>query len=549
MKPFSSRSLLIRNEAGKDLVPQFQKLTVNFLPATTRIEMLEDREHTVIPMVMLTEGVHTGSSGPLFYSAEELSKTPEVWNHKPVVVYHPELNGQGISACDPLVVNARKIGVMMNTSWDAKGKRLKSEAWIEKSRAEKIDNRIFAAVDKNNMMELSTGLFSDLEKSSGKFDGDEYDGIIRNIRPDHLALLPDKIGACSITKGAGLLRNELAKGKMAPKELIKRFTSFLGLTENETSFAHTGDMIRKALADKLNTASSLGGPMSYPWVQDVYSNFFIYQMDDKLFRLSYEVTDTGVTLGDEVPVEVKQQVEYRTVEGASFVGNQDQPKESDNMNKVQMIAAILTANCGWSDQKVLEGLNDKQVAAIHKGLIVNVKPKTGESKADFTARCTGGGSTAAECKVIWDDSQPTTNESPTHPPVPTSPTPTPPPTEKPAPTLNSWLDSAPVEVANAFRVLLQNDATEKAMLIEKITANGTLGFAKHDLDTLSIANLRTIGKLAEPKAPAFQPFQPLPNYTGMAPAGTVQNEAPVEEEVLMAPVINFRKESKTATAA
>jgi hypothetical protein len=37
--------------------------------------------------------------------------------------------------------------------------------------------------------------------------GRQYVGIARNHRPDHLAILPDLKGSCSIADGAGLCRN------------------------------------------------------------------------------------------------------------------------------------------------------------------------------------------------------------------------------------------------------------------------------------------------------------------------------------------------------
>lgn len=33
------------------------------------------------------------------------------------------------------------------------------------------------------------------------------DAVARNHRPDHLAILPDQVGACSLADGAGLIRN------------------------------------------------------------------------------------------------------------------------------------------------------------------------------------------------------------------------------------------------------------------------------------------------------------------------------------------------------
>ena len=71
----------------------FQTLVAN-LTGMVRKDTLEGREHLVVPMVMMVEGVLDGSNGPLFYPAEEMAKLPQGWNEKPVVVQHP--NG---SAC------------------------------------------------------------------------------------------------------------------------------------------------------------------------------------------------------------------------------------------------------------------------------------------------------------------------------------------------------------------------------------------------------------------------------------------------------------------
>jgi hypothetical protein len=170
---------------------------------------MEGREYTAVPMVMLTEGVHAGSQGPLLYPADELGKTPQVWNMKPVVVYHPEKNGEGVSACDPEIAENYKIGVIMNTTFDQTG-RLKAEAWIEEERANKVDDRVMKAIENQEMMELSTGVYTDQEETPGEYGGEAYNAIARNYRPDHLALLPDKKGACSIEDGAGFIRNSAA---------------------------------------------------------------------------------------------------------------------------------------------------------------------------------------------------------------------------------------------------------------------------------------------------------------------------------------------------
>lgn len=184
------------------------RFTLNTSKNLVRNEELQGRKYIAVPMVMLTEGVHRGSNGKLLYLAEDLGKTPAVWNMKPVVVYHPTRNGQGVSATEPEVAEKYRIGMIMNTDFDELG-RLTAEAWIEEDLANKVDDRIMPAIENEDMMELSTGVFVDQEGPPGDFEGMPYDAIARNYRPDHLAVLPDQIGACSIEKGAGFIRNQV----------------------------------------------------------------------------------------------------------------------------------------------------------------------------------------------------------------------------------------------------------------------------------------------------------------------------------------------------
>ncbi len=187
----------------------FENITMNLSPLV-RHETLEGREYYVVPVVMLTEGVHNGSEGPLLYPGEEIGKTPGVWDHKPIVVYHPPKG----SACEPAVLNSRKVGMLLNTKYakgNAKKKtlgKLTSEAWLEKSRLPLVDERLIGNLESGEVMEVSTGLYTDNEGPEGEWNGEMYQAIARNYRPDHLALLPDQVGACSIADGAGLLRNQ-----------------------------------------------------------------------------------------------------------------------------------------------------------------------------------------------------------------------------------------------------------------------------------------------------------------------------------------------------
>lgn len=170
-----------------------------------RDEELDGRKFVVVPMTMILEGVHTGSQGPVYYSVEELAKTPKMWNMKPIVIEHPF---RGDTATDLEVYKKQAVGMIMNTYFDSDEGKLKAEAWIDKDLAQNKYPALLEHIEHRLPMEVSTGLFSELILEPGTWKGEEYKGRIVNIRADHLAILPHKQGACSLADGAGLLINE-----------------------------------------------------------------------------------------------------------------------------------------------------------------------------------------------------------------------------------------------------------------------------------------------------------------------------------------------------
>lgn len=487
---------------------EFLRLVCNLVPAQTRLDTLEGKTYTVVPMVILTEGVHAGSQGPLLYPKDELSKVPAVWNHKPIVVYHPTMNGEGISACDPVVLNSRKVGLMLNTRFE--GGRLKSEAWLDKDRAKTVDERVLNAVDAKEMMELSTGVFIDVEDTTGVWKGEDYTGIARNYRPDHLALLPDKIGACSIADGAGLLRNQdskdKGKGKNKPvvSKVIQDVLAKLGLAENEMSFNNIQSQLWEALDAKFGT-NGMNGPSCY--VADVYSNFFIYSRDGELYRLGYMANDTGVTLSDETPVPVTRVTQYQTTTG-DYVGNQTPTANIDtNMEKKAIVDSIIAANGGWKeeDRVQLMTFNEAQLALVKNNL-----PKATAPAAPAAP--------APEVKVI----PPAPSPTPAHAAAPTANT---------APiTAAQYVANAPKEIQEVLSNALASATAEKIRLITVITANKSNSYSKEELEAKSLDDIKKLAQLAA--VPIARPSI----YSGQAPTPTENSE---EEPPLIMPTINF----------
>jgi hypothetical protein len=549
------RSAFVRNESKEAAIVtanKLQKFTFNFSAQTSRLETLEDRPYTVIPMVMLVEGVHAGSDGPLYYPKDELGKTPAVWNHKPIVVYHPEQNGQGISACDPVVINTRKVGLIMNTKFV--GSRLTAEAWIENARADKVDKRVMEAVTKNEMMELSTGVFVDIEPAEGEWQKEEYVGIARNYRADHLALLPDMIGACSVSDGAGFIRNQKKGKKPNPSEILKNAVDWIsrrwGITGNEMSM----DNIRCALSQALQSRFAPGENGPYIWVADVYSNFVVYENDNTLYQLGYTASDSGVTLSEGAPTEVNRVTEYRTVSG-TFVGNRDQPKTEDTtMDKTKMILAILAAGAasGWSetDRPKLDSLTDNQVKCIHDSVVKppttnnpppapTVDPKKVLVDAIIANNQYGWGEVDRAALMTMNEQQ--LGKIKLTAPAPAPATNTPANVVMPKFTnVDEFIAFAPPGMQEVLRNGVDSAAQEKLRLIGVITKNANNPFTPEQLGAMSLTQLRQTAQLAGGtlnSQPDLAPPGITPMYWGQAPV--TDNATPANQEALPLPALDF----------
>jgi ribosomal protein L24 len=168
------------------------------------------RKYLVAPMTLIVPGVLNGSQGPLYYPLEEVRKDPHAWNHIPIVVYHPMRNGKPVSARRPEILEKSGVGHLFNTH--ANGK-LTAEGWFDVERTRAVDQRVLTALETNTPMELSTGLTLEQEPApqgavyNSPGGPRPYVAVARNYKPDHLAVLPDQKGACSVLDGCGVLVN------------------------------------------------------------------------------------------------------------------------------------------------------------------------------------------------------------------------------------------------------------------------------------------------------------------------------------------------------
>lgn len=192
-----------------------------------RRETFDGAEHLVVPVVMIVDGVMNEA----LVTHEEYGKYPDAWNGRPVPVLHPTMNGAPISANYPAVIQSKALGYIFNTFVD--GDRLKSEAWLNIEKSKRLGyDMLLDALAEGAMIEVSTGYYADDEPASGTYNGKTYNMIHRNIRPDHLALLPGEIGACSVADGCGTRVNSERSKRVDVKSAIETLAQALGLRVN-----------------------------------------------------------------------------------------------------------------------------------------------------------------------------------------------------------------------------------------------------------------------------------------------------------------------------
>jgi len=436
------------------------------LDGKVRYDTMEGKTYLVAPMVMMTEGVHEGSGGPLYYPVEELSLCPQAWNCKPVVVYHPTRNGQSVSACDPIVLSNRRIGTIMNAhvgdvSIDKKTtlKALKAEAWLEEDRIKNVDERIATAIETNSMMELSTGLYVDSDKEAGEWNGEKYIAIARNYRPDHLAVLPDMKGACSIEDGAGFLRNESVT--------IKANLEVLQLVNNAMSHSNIRSLINSWLTEKYSDA----------WTENVYDTFFVFEDSGKYYKLNYTLEDNTIVISGQTE-EVIRVTEYRTKDG-TYVGNDKNINvKEQNMNKEQVINKLIESKSNsWikDDHDTLASLDES---------VLNKMLTDQDTAAEMAVE---NAALKSEKKILEDsikDSESNKEEITDN-------------TDKDVPeTTESYIAKAPTEVQGVLNSALAQMKAVQEDLVASILKNERNTFTKEALLAKNIEELKAIAKLS-----------------------------------------------------
>lgn len=324
--------------------------TVSILAAASRA-MSGDVEHMVIPVIGIREGVLNG----IFYPEASLSTLAERWNGVPIPVRHPkDADGNFVTANSAEADAEQNIGKFFNVAFDPKTKALKGEMWINIQKATDLGHAdLLDRLDKGENINVSTGLWTNYEPQVGNFRGKNYIGIVNEFTPDHLAILPDEKGACSVDDGCGtfLLNADKEKpccGSCAADQTkkktatgmfenaFKRISTALGFNANEISH----NDIRSKLSTQLQL--NFKGSKTWQYIVDVFPDFFVYEQDDLLFKQPYLINNDETVAIDGTPAQVMIKRQYEEV-SPKIATNQEQTKTMKQTHTIAL-AALLAAN-------------------------------------------------------------------------------------------------------------------------------------------------------------------------------------------------------------
>jgi len=334
-----------------------------------REETLEGRKHIVVPVVMIREGVHSGSDGPILHRETELSRIVEAWNGIPITIQHPAKDGHNVSANSPEVLESTTVGRVYHTRYED---GLKAEAWLDVERLQAISPEAHGYIMQGKPLDVSVGIFNDSEaaQEGAEWNGEPYDVVAINYRPDHLALLPGEQGACSWADGCGV-RTFKEGGNM--EDLLKVFKelNLKGFAVSPITNEEGYKALLSSLQEKLN---GLDTNDRVYYLQEVYEDYFVYAVsyresgDTTLYKRGYTANEGGVDLGED-STEVRRKVEYVTMKmmrtKTSINNNEGGTMSKEGTlcceAKVDALIANADTNFGASDKEWLNALKEEQL--------------------------------------------------------------------------------------------------------------------------------------------------------------------------------------------
>ncbi len=469
------------------MLTQYNLVTNNY---NIEYRELNGIDHIVLPVIMMVEGVHNGSSGPLFHPATELGRNPSLWNGMPVVVNHPMVNGNPVSANSPDILNEYQIGQIFDAYFE--DNKLKGYVWINLEKAQSKFPEVLEYIENKKPLDVSVGVFNEVDEVQGIWNNEEYVGIATNHIPDHLALLPGGTGACSWNDGCGIRINQ--EGKMTKEKENKGVNTYLNTLSNE--YKELGYKLQEVLNQKDKTGE-------YYYLDALYDSYIVYRVEKPegsyYYKEDYEVNNDGnVTLKGN-PIQVKREVSYPSV-------NNEQNTQGGKMSKEfkpccpEKVEKIISINSTFTkeDKEWMEKLSEEQLNKIQA---------LAESKVEVKE-------VEVEKEVTKEDALNALSEHLSDP--------------------EKFMDLLPKEIQEQLKHGLKLHNDQKMEFIKKITANSE-AWTEDELKAKSFDELQKMASLIK------EPVDYSVMGVGNVPTN---NEENTDEDLLLPVGVQINKEDK-----
>lgn len=339
-----------------------------------RNEEFNGKMHTVMPVVAAVEGVLNQE----LLLAEELRKSLHSWEGVVVTMDHPMRDGQPISANEKDALEAYAVGHFFNARVDDSS--LKGEIWVENEsiQTHAIGPVFNERIENGDVVDVSTGYFRKFHKRTGVFNGKKYNSVAYDIVPNHLAILVDKKGACSVDDGCGTPRvNEQEQTMVSKfKAYIEDFLGALA-SNREMGFNERARHLREAVVNRNPV-----GDKEYLGVIEVYDSHVVYFRENfdssevKIYSQDYSINDDGTVILDGERKEVRQVVTYEPVQNEESSGVIEDAgeiisnEESAMENRDQMIQDLAANEQIPFDADQLSAMDDAGLAFVANSLKV-----------------------------------------------------------------------------------------------------------------------------------------------------------------------------------
>lgn len=302
IKPFRKiRQFLVNKATGPDQV-MVQCRTVINKSAVSR-QSIDGVEHIVVSSATLPDDIVMNG---VLYPAEVIKNTFEDFENTLAPVEHP-VDGQGnfILAASPQAIHNFHAGAFNKNVRQEDG-RVHIDKFINVMEANKSE-RGRHLLDRINELETNANprpihtsiaalaVVEDTDKVLTNSEGQEYTRIVKELFPDHDAILLDSVGAAQPDQGVGMAVNKAGDEMKVERCQLNEDQSF-----SERHIA-VMDALEKAAIDA-------------DWIEELFEDKVIFWNKDDLFEVPYVVDDDGIAtiVGIPLPVERKVTFEPKT---------------------------------------------------------------------------------------------------------------------------------------------------------------------------------------------------------------------------------------------